>query len=58
LHTWIAKKGTINPMFEGIEDVFIDWHRENKIIYRLADVYLMAAEAENELNGPTNNGYR
>lgn len=29
-------------------------HRENKIIYRLADVYLMAAEAENELNGPAN----
>lgn len=26
----------------------------NRIIYRLADVYLMAAEAENELNGPAN----
>lgn len=28
-------------------------HGDNKIIFRLADVYLMAAEAENELNGPT-----
>lgn len=27
-------------------------HGENYIIFRLADVYLMAAEAENELNGP------
>ena len=29
-----------------------DNHGDNKIIFRLADVYLMAAEAENELNGP------
>jgi starch-binding outer membrane protein, SusD/RagB family len=29
-------------------------HSDNKMIYRLGDVYLMAAEAENELNGPTN----
>lgn len=29
-------------------------HGDNKIIFRLADVYLMAAEAENELNGPDN----
>lgn len=29
-------------------------HGENRIIFRLADVYLMAAEAENELNGPAN----
>ncbi len=29
-------------------------HGDNKIIFRLADVLLMAAEAENELNGPTN----
>jgi hypothetical protein len=29
-------------------------HGENYIVFRLADVYLMAAEAENELNGPTN----
>lgn len=29
-------------------------HGENYIIFRLADVYLMAAEAENELNGPGN----
>lgn len=29
-------------------------HGENYIIFRLADVYLMAAEAENELNGPAN----
>lgn len=28
-------------------------HADNKMIFRLADVYLMAAEAENELNGPT-----
>ncbi len=28
-------------------------HGDNKIIFRMADVYLMAAEAENELNGPT-----
>ncbi|MBT2161485.1 RagB/SusD family nutrient uptake outer membrane protein [Zobellia barbeyronii] len=27
-------------------------HPENYIVFRLADVYLMAAEAENELNGP------
>ena len=27
-------------------------HGENKKIFRLSDVYLMAAEAENELNGP------
>ncbi len=27
-------------------------HADNKIIFRLADVYLMVAEAENELNGP------
>ncbi|MEL0652579.1 RagB/SusD family nutrient uptake outer membrane protein [Algibacter sp. TI.3.09] len=29
-------------------------HPENFIVFRLADIYLMAAEAENELNGPTN----
>ncbi|MEM8970072.1 MAG: RagB/SusD family nutrient uptake outer membrane protein, partial [Bacteroidota bacterium] len=29
-------------------------HGDNKIIFRLSDVYLMAAEAENELNGPGN----
>lgn len=29
-------------------------HGGNYIVFRLADVYLMAAEAENELNGPTN----
>lgn len=29
-------------------------HHENYIVFRLADVYLMAAEAENELNGPGN----
>lgn len=29
-------------------------HGENRIVWRLADVYLMAAEAENELNGPAN----
>ncbi len=29
-------------------------HSDNKLVYRLADIYLMAAEAENELNGPTN----
>ncbi len=29
-------------------------HGNNTIIYRLADIYLMAAEAENELNGPAN----
>lgn len=29
-------------------------HGENKKIFRLADVYLMAAEAENELSGPAN----
>lgn len=27
-------------------------HPENNIVYRMADVYLMAAEAENEMNGP------
>ncbi len=29
-------------------------HSDNRLIFRLADVYLMAAECENELNGPTN----
>ncbi|SHJ06650.1 RagB/SusD family nutrient uptake outer membrane protein [Pseudozobellia thermophila] len=29
-------------------------HPENFIVFRLADVYLMAAEAENEMNGPGN----
>lgn len=29
-------------------------HGENYIVFRLADVYLMAAEAENELSGPAN----
>ncbi|TNJ46005.1 RagB/SusD family nutrient uptake outer membrane protein [Tamlana fucoidanivorans] len=29
-------------------------HSENYIVFRLADIYLMAAEAENELNGPGN----
>lgn len=29
-------------------------HHENYIVFRLADIYLMAAEAENELNGPSN----
>ncbi|MCB0458586.1 MAG: RagB/SusD family nutrient uptake outer membrane protein [Flavobacteriaceae bacterium] len=32
-------------------------HGDNYIVFRLADVYLMAAEAENELNGP-NNAYQ
>jgi hypothetical protein len=27
-------------------------HNENYIVFRLADIYLMAAEAENEVNGP------
>lgn len=27
-------------------------HNENYVIFRMADIYLMAAEAENELNGP------
>ena len=27
-------------------------HHDNVVVFRLADVYLMAAEAENELNGP------
>ena len=29
-------------------------HGDNIPVFRLADVYLMAAEAENELNGPAN----
>lgn len=29
-------------------------HGNNTIVWRLADLYLMAAEAENELNGPAN----
>lgn len=29
-------------------------HPENYIVFRLADIYLMAAECENELNGPDN----
>ena len=40
LHPWIAKEGTINPMFEGIEDVFIDWHKENYAPYKgILNVY-------------------
>lgn len=27
-------------------------HEDNRMVFRLADVYLMAAECENELNGP------
>ena len=27
-------------------------HGDNRLVFRLADVYLMAAECENELNGP------
>jgi len=29
-------------------------HNENYVVFRMADIYLMAAEAENELNGPGN----
>jgi len=29
-------------------------HSDNRMIFRLADVYLMAAECANELNGPSN----
>lgn len=29
-------------------------HNENYVVFRLADIYLMAAEAENEINGPNN----
>lgn len=29
-------------------------HNENYVVFRMADIYLMAAEAENELNGPDN----
>ncbi|WP_417444146.1 RagB/SusD family nutrient uptake outer membrane protein [Joostella sp.] len=29
-------------------------HSDNRLIFRLADVYLMAAECENEINGPGN----
>ncbi len=29
-------------------------HSDNRMIFRLGDVYLMAAECENELNGPAN----
>lgn len=29
-------------------------HNDNRLVFRLADVYLMAAECENELNGPAN----
>ncbi len=28
-------------------------HGDNRLVFRLADVYLMAAECENELNGPS-----
>lgn len=29
-------------------------HSDNRLVFRMADVYLMAAECENELNGPAN----
>lgn len=38
---WNVKK--TSPRFD---------HHENYIVFRLADIYLMAAEAENELRGP------
>jgi len=40
LHVWIAKKGTLNPMFKGIEDAFIQWHREKYAPYQgILNVY-------------------
>ncbi len=40
VHVAIAKQGTINPMMEGIEDVFIDWHREKYAPYKdILNVY-------------------
>ncbi len=29
-------------------------HEDNRLVFRMGDVYLMAAECENELNGPAN----
>ncbi|WP_242155604.1 RagB/SusD family nutrient uptake outer membrane protein [Aestuariivivens sediminis] len=29
-------------------------HGDNRLVFRLADVFLMAAECENELNGTAN----
>ncbi|MCF7561537.1 RagB/SusD family nutrient uptake outer membrane protein [Sabulilitoribacter multivorans] len=48
-HTYMPKFMNLNfetsPRFN---------HGDNRLVFRLADVYLMAAECENELNGPTN----
>ena len=46
-HTYLPKFMNLNfetsPRFN---------HGDNRLVFRLADVYLMAAECENELNGP------
>ena len=40
IHAWIAKRGTINPMFEEIDDVFIKWQRDNYAAAKgILDVY-------------------
>ena len=48
-HTYMPKFMNLNfetsPRFN---------HGDNRLVFRLADVYLMAAECENELNGPGN----
>ncbi|WP_158837346.1 RagB/SusD family nutrient uptake outer membrane protein [Polaribacter sp. L3A8] len=42
---WMNLKIDSSPRFN---------HSDNRMVFRLADVYLMAAESENELNGPGN----
>jgi len=54
--------GTINTHFHYVAKM-MNWAAprgnsgSNAIVYRLADAYLMYAEAENELNGPTTDAY-
>ncbi|MDR3712988.1 MAG: RagB/SusD family nutrient uptake outer membrane protein [Puia sp.] len=54
--------GTINTNFHYVFKQ-MDWGEPrgnsglNSIVYRMADAYLMYAEAENELNGPTDDAY-
>jgi hypothetical protein len=48
-----SKAFTFHYVYKNIEFGIRSNHNLNKIIYRLADAYLMYAEAENQLNGPT-----
>jgi hypothetical protein len=46
-HPYMPKKWNLDQINSPRQN-----HGEDYVVFRLADVYLMAAEAENELNGP------